>query len=217
MRPGAYYRTLVGTVLGIGQPESMWHSRPRLCSPPEGGPWTLDLGSGDGQLLAILGPRAVGLDLKGATVRGNGTAAPFATGAFERVLLLDVLEHVHDDQALLKEALRVCAPSGTLWLSVPARAMRLFPPFLTAPMHRAWGHLRPGYTRAQLARLLPAGAQIVEWNEPAYRALYFPIVLLSKIAPPLARRLIRAAFMWDTRSRAGNRGHYFCCIREPGW
>jgi SAM-dependent methyltransferase len=218
MRPGAYYRTLVAAALGKNFP-SPWRERARVrvgvgISVHAG--WTLDLGSGDGQLLQTLGPRAVGLDLKSATVRGDGTAVPFATGAFQTVVLLDVLEHVQDDEALMKEALRVCAPNGTLWLSVPARSMRLFPPFLTAPMHRAWGHVRPGYTREQLRRLLPEGAEIVEWDEPAYRALYFPIVLLSKLAPPVARWVIRLAFGWDSARRAGDHGHYFCRIQIPG-
>ena len=47
------------------------------------------------------------------------TALPFATARFDAVLSLDVLEHVPDYRAALREFARVLRPGGTCVLSVP--------------------------------------------------------------------------------------------------
>lgn len=44
---------------------------------------------------------------------------PFAGGAFQRVLLLDVIEHLHRRVELLREIYRVLRPEGLLLLSAP--------------------------------------------------------------------------------------------------
>jgi SAM-dependent methyltransferase len=46
---------------------------------------------------------------------------PFAAGCFDSLSLLDVLEHVPDEDALLAEAHRVLVPGGLLVVTVPAR------------------------------------------------------------------------------------------------
>jgi SAM-dependent methyltransferase/UDP-N-acetylglucosamine transferase subunit ALG13 len=50
-----------------------------------------------------------------------GTGLPFATGAFDSVSALDVLEHVADEASTLAELHRVLRPGGLLVLTVPAR------------------------------------------------------------------------------------------------
>ncbi len=50
---------------------------------------------------------------------GDVTRLPFANGSFDAVLSLDVLEHVPDYQAALREFARVLRPGGELVLSVP--------------------------------------------------------------------------------------------------
>lgn len=206
VRPGSYYRTVVTHYLGVGAGEG----------------WTLDLGAGDGRLLAGLDrPNAVALDprpvaMRGLrVVRGDGTAAPFSTASFTTVLAFDVLEHVDDDAGLVRELFRLVSPGGTIWVSIPSRDFALFPSWLTAPVHRAWGHVRPGYTRTQLLALLPPGhdVTVLPWNEPAYRLCYPAVRVLSAISPPLARRLIRLIACFDSTRRQGDRGHFFCRVR----
>ena len=199
MRPGSYYRSLVARQLGI-------------C-PGDG--WTLDLGAGDGRVLnALGGSRTVALDrvptpdAQVPFVRGDLAAAPFPDGAFQTILALDLLEHLDPDCLLAPEIARLAAPGATVWLSVPTRDFRLFPHFLTSPVHRAWGHRRPGYTRRELSAVAPA-SDIYEWNEPAYRACYILIRIVAWLAAPLARAIIQWAFLYDMRHRSGNRGHYF--------
>jgi SAM-dependent methyltransferase/UDP-N-acetylglucosamine transferase subunit ALG13 len=97
----------------------------------------LDLGVGDGTFTAAL-HRDTKLDVVAVdahpdylrrmrTAEPNlalvrvATALPFATGAFDSVSALDVLEHVADENGTLAELHRVLRPGGLLVLTVPAR------------------------------------------------------------------------------------------------
>ncbi len=44
---------------------------------------------------------------------------PFATASFDKVIFSEVLEHIIDDEAALREIVRVMAPGGVLALTVP--------------------------------------------------------------------------------------------------
>ena len=54
-----------------------------------------------------------------ATAIGVINALPFADQTFDLVCSFDIVEHVDDDETALAELSRVCAPGGTLLLSVP--------------------------------------------------------------------------------------------------
>lgn len=86
----------------------------------------LDAGCGEGVLVEEYAVRlrieGVDLNYSSARVRiGSLTALPCESAAFDRVLCLDVLEHLPlDAQAVaLKELHRVLVPGGELLLSVP--------------------------------------------------------------------------------------------------
>lgn len=94
----------------------------------------LDVGCGRGVMVEALAQRevwAVGVDL-GADVRSrrcaqaNALALPFASGTFDMVAALDLVEHVPWDlqDALHRELRRVLAPRGLLFVTVPTRAPR---------------------------------------------------------------------------------------------
>lgn len=55
-----------------------------------------------------------------ALVRGDATRLPFADNRFDVVTMFDVLEHVEDDLAAVREIHRVLKPGGSFVLSVPA-------------------------------------------------------------------------------------------------
>lgn len=71
------------------------------------------------EYIAQAGPGAM-VELHGQRVRNEDvTRLSFADGSFEALLCFDVLEHVPDYRAALREFCRVLTPAGQLVLSVP--------------------------------------------------------------------------------------------------
>jgi SAM-dependent methyltransferase len=56
----------------------------------------------------------------GSIVQGSITEMPFPADSFELAVCLDVIEHLEDDHAALRELRRVLAPGGALLVTVPA-------------------------------------------------------------------------------------------------
>jgi SAM-dependent methyltransferase len=86
----------------------------------------LDAGCGEGVLVDAYADRLriEGVDLNYTSARvqtGSVTALPFGDGTFERLLCLDVLEHLRlDEQArAFEELFRVLNPDGEALISVP--------------------------------------------------------------------------------------------------
>ncbi len=85
----------------------------------------------------------------------DGVRLPFEDGCFDRVVVIDMLEHVPDDTAFARELARVTKPGGRLIVNTPhlkRTALRRLRHAIgeTDEKH---GHLRPGYTPADLERL----------------------------------------------------------------
>ncbi len=59
----------------------------------------------------------------GTYILASAEQLPFTDASFDAVLLLDVLEHVVDQHAVIHEVQRVLKPGGTLMLSVPNRGL----------------------------------------------------------------------------------------------
>jgi SAM-dependent methyltransferase len=95
----------------------------------------LDIGCGVGAFVRRLrefSPRIAGIDVDAERVIEGGRAVPhlalavgehipFADSAFDVILLHEVLEHVTDDQATLREARRLLAPGGRVVIFCPNR------------------------------------------------------------------------------------------------
>ncbi len=117
------------------------------CGPAEGLQWLEQFISPQGKV--------VGIDLEPLHARripphieyaiGKLESAPFASGSFDAVLALDVLEHLDNDAAGLFEAARMVKTGGLLLVTVPA-------------LPSLWGsqdvvsHHRRRYTRQTLRR-----------------------------------------------------------------
>lgn len=114
-----------------------------------GGSWA----SGDLTEEAVASIRAlVGDDVH----RVAGDRLPFADAYFDRVVVVDMLEHVPDEAAFARELARVTRPGGRLVVNTPHLKRTLLRKLRHAigQTDAKHGHLRPGYTRERLAELL---------------------------------------------------------------
>lgn len=143
-----------------------------LCSEMQEDSMVLDIGSYDGfidhklritfsQLTIIV----VDIDKSGLqtakahnlrTVQASALELPIAEDSVDMVLCLDLLEHVHNDDQLLKEITRVLKIGGKIILSTPMQYGVSFPFMNKEECHRinvGWGHVRNGYSLETLRRL----------------------------------------------------------------
>jgi ubiquinone/menaquinone biosynthesis C-methylase UbiE len=164
-------KDLVLSFLGRYQPSS----RPRI----------LDVGCGTGGMLsgyAEFGP-SVGIDSapeaahfcnrRGLNmILGSGMQIPMADASVDVVSALDVIEHVDDDRAILREMWRVCTPGGLLLLTVPAFQ------FLWSS-HDDLNHHKRRYIRSDLAqRLRETGFRPLKHSY--YNSLLMPAAVARK-------------------------------------
>lgn len=142
-------------------------------------PW-LDIGSGLGTFVLLArsrGRAAVGVEpgraeLELATERaarmqdagrepfrhGQGEAIPHEDASMGGALLHDVLEHVGDWRTVLREAWRVLAPGGALYVKGPSYAVRFVEPHYRVP----WLPLLPRPAARRYLRLLGRDAAYFE-------------------------------------------------------
>jgi SAM-dependent methyltransferase len=141
---------------------------------PTDGLRCLDLGSDNGVVSLLLRERggtwasgdlteeavASIRSLVGEDVRlVSGRHLPFPAEAFDRVAVVDMLEHVPDDAAFAAELARVTKPGGRLVVNTPhlkRTALRRLRHALGQTDERH-GHLRPGYTPDRVAELFAPG------------------------------------------------------------
>lgn len=158
------------------------------CGPAEGLEWLLPFAGPEG--------RVVGLDVETAHARnvpervefhiGALENAPFDDASFDVVLALDVLEHLDDDSAGLRQAVRLVRPGGLLLVTVPAL------PSLWGAQDVVSEHRRR-YTKRTLTDLFrKVGLQ-------GYQVKYFNSLLFPLIAPV---RWSRRALGMDERPRS---------------
>lgn len=152
----------------------------------------LDVGCGTGANLAELGRfgKVEGVDSEPEAVRlcrragwevqhVAGESLPFEDGSFDLVTLLDVIEHVDDDENLLREAGRLLTPGGLVLVTVPAYTW----------MWGAQDEISHHYRRYTRGRLLDSfGRADIEVSGSTYfNTLLFPpiaaIRLLRQLSP----------------------------------
>lgn len=151
----------------------------------ESKPVILDVGCGTGATLQGLSQygRVVGLDssrhaLGRCRRRGQrelaqarGENLPIADASADVVTALDLLEHIPDDAAALREFARVLRPGGILLVTVPAC------PFLWSEHDEALDHLRR-YRAARLRRIIADSGLLIERLSPLITFLLLPIAML---------------------------------------
>ena len=139
----------------------------------------LDAGCGSGRNMVELARRGTvtGIELSptsvaiarergcGEVVEGSVLQMPFADDSFDLAVSLDVIEHLEDDLAALRELRRTVAPGGALLVTVPAYQ------WLWSG-HDVINHHHRRYTRASLQRV----AEQAGWQQA--RTTYFNSLLL---------------------------------------
>lgn len=89
-----------------------------------------------------------------------GERLPFKSGAFDRVICTETLEHVDDDAVLARELVRVLKPGGILAVSVPDEwSEKLFWKLSANYRTHAGGHVRIYERRAIVQLLRDAGLE----------------------------------------------------------
>jgi len=158
---------------------------------PSEGLRCLDLGSDNGVISLLLRQRGgnwASADLTNeavASIRGlvdsdvhklDGQALPFGDAEFDRVVVVDMLEHVSDEAAFARELERVLKPGGRLIVNTPHLKQTLLRRLRHAigQTDQKHGHLRPGYTIDGLRTLL--GPKLAILNHRTYSRFFSELV-----------------------------------------
>lgn len=155
---------------------------PRLPAAPA----ILDLGCGNGSMVSTIREYGayVGIECAreaAANCRAKGVPAlvgdarriPLRTDSMDVVTILDLLEHVDDDRAVLEECSRVLKPGGFLLVMVPA-FMALWTSFDDYSFHKR------RYSRGRLVRLL-RDSGFVPARKGYMFSFLFPVLLFNSL------------------------------------
>jgi len=113
-------------------------------------------------------------------IQGDGALLPFPSGSFDLVLLLDVIEHLDDDLAVLTETKRVLKDEGIALITVPAYR------FLWGKMDDIGGHRRRYIKRKLEKRLEATGLTPLKLSY--FNTLLFPLALIDRISEGLRKK-----------------------------
>jgi SAM-dependent methyltransferase len=130
----------------------------------------------------------------------RGDRLPFPDASFDRVAVVDMLEHVPDDSAFAAELARVTRPGGLLVVNTPhlKRTLLRRARHALGQTDEKHGHLRPGYAPQRLRELLAPGFALERhrtysrfFSEAADTALNWGIERLGK--KPSAKGMLMTA------------------------
>ena len=125
----------------------------------------------------------------GEVISGSVLEMPFASDSFELSVCLDVIEHLDDDLAALRELRRVVAPGGSLLVTVPAYQ------WLWSG-HDEINHHHRRYTQ----RSLRAVAEKAGWRQVRsthFNSLLLPVAVLLRVLDRFSRKTTESSLdLW---------------------
>ena len=173
----------------------------------------LDIGSYDGFIsyslkktfpnlkITIIDIDELGLQLaKGLglnTVRASALALPIQDNRVDVVLCLDLIEHVKDDDRLVKEISRVLRKGGKVILSTPMQNGVSFP-FISKErskiINKNWGHVRMGYDLKELEILFKNSDLAIEKTSKYFNLFTKFAYLFLLSSYPIIKRVGRILY-----------------------
>ena len=124
-------------------------------------------------------------DHPATAVQGDALSLPFADGTFDRVIASEVLEHIPDDTAAMRELARVLRPGGAMAVTVPRCGPEAINWALSDEYHDTpGGHVRI-YRRSTLERRLQLGRARADGTPPR------PRTALALLVAALPRRPVQ--------------------------
>ncbi len=143
----------------------------------------IDIGSDNGVISLFLrrhGGKWFSTDIDDETVRSirnlvgervfktDGRHLPFSDSFLDAAVIVDLLEHLEDDMLLIAELRRVLKPGGILIINVPflrnGSVLKRIGE-LAGYTDEQHGHLRPGYTPAQVKNMLKGRFRITDFSD----------------------------------------------------
>lgn len=204
MRLGTYYRSLILKEMDI----------------KADGDNVLDVGCYDGYFLSQGKAKTkTGVDLNPVRrypnvnyVKGDICQLNFKNKKFDKVLALDVIEHVGDDKAFIMALIKLLDKNGQLVLSAPHKNIKIFPRLLTNFVNKKiWRHKRNGYLKEELISLFPKNFKIkvIEQREFFFRLFFLPLRLIWLICEPMGRLVSKIIVLLDRFIFEGSGGHLY--------
>jgi ubiquinone/menaquinone biosynthesis C-methylase UbiE len=153
--------------------------------------------------------RALGLN----AVCGSALDVPLQTKSADIVLCLDILEHIKQDDKVIKEISRLLKTDGKYILTTPMAQGVSFP-FLNKEKSLAinfgWGHIRLGYTKKDLSHLLHKNMLQIKKTSGYFNTFsrfIYRITIIPQIAYPFRSILYRAAVLVEPYLKHGVQEH----------
>jgi SAM-dependent methyltransferase len=163
----------------------------------------LDAGCGSGRNMIELARRGTvtGVELShtsvelarargcGEVIEGSVLEMPFADDAFDLAVSLDVIEHLEDDLAALRELRRTVAQGGALLVTVPAYQ------WLWSG-HDVVNHHHRRYTRASLQRVAEqAGWKLARTTY--FNSLLLPVAIVLRVLDRFSKKTTESSLdLW---------------------
>ena len=160
--------------------------------------------------------REKGLD----TFYASALELPIKDNQVDVVLCLDLIEHVKEDNRLVKETSRVLRKDGKVILTTPMQNGVSFP-FLSKErveaINKGWGHVRKGYSLESIKKLFENNSLLIERKSSYFNLLTrlaYRFSVISKIPFKGESLLYRMVIKLEPYIRLGAQEHIIIGVKR---